>query len=341
MADQPLQQSDQNQSGIPPEMQSAMGLMPLFGGQPQQPAPMAAPPQPPVTGGPVAAQPDLLTEAAESEKFGRQTFGESVKRQRQLSDQIADLMTQQEQTGKNLSFHPDFHGSFLHNLGQALLTVGAASGPGQAVQNVAYSGPRQEYEARAERISGLQKQLEPEEKLGAAAAGMSSRAIMGGARVESAQAAQTRADAEAQKVANQYQIDLERNAQGWDKLTLQQQQLQAKEWYQKAYIDAFNARTAAGMAQTEARVAAQRDIAAVVSQSAVVKEHPWLTQLIPGLMEAPAPGAAAPIAPPKPNQPAKPKADAAAPARPSNVPPDYVYKKNGPKGTGWYRPGKG
>jgi hypothetical protein len=84
---------------------------------------------------------------------------ESVQRLRGLGQQQADIPTA-------TAWHPQYQhgqgaGGFLHNLGQALMSVGLATKHGQMLQSAMARGPQ---EQRAQEIEGIQAQAKPEEE---------------------------------------------------------------------------------------------------------------------------------------------------------------------------------
>ena len=284
----------------------------------------------------------------------------------QMGGGLPDLIRQQQAQSGDLSTHPSFvhgqgAGGFFHNLGQALLALGLATKPGQAVDAAVHSKQRQEYAGRSEEIKALQKQQELTQQ----PEGALSNALYHGANIginqQKADTAQQRADTYAEDVAAKSADRLVKEQQGWGRLTVAQQKQKLTDWYEHERVMLEGRGQDLGL--TKAEIAAQtgRSIAAAIQGNSYIKEHPILygvAQAIPGLkeylpdMQAPEgavtdtmkPGQSLPQG--KAKAPSTPEASraagkgaSAAPARPANVPPNYIYKKNGPKGEGWYRPG--
>lgn len=192
-------------TGIDP--QRAALLQSLF---PQGGAPPPSPSAPTSMGSQVGPldDPNLHDIIQRQSQAGLGAFGEREKASMGLGDQMQREMAAQQAQAGNLSFHPNFHGGFLHNLGQALLTVGAATAPGQAVQDVVYSGPRQEYAGRAKRIEEMQKEQETIQQPMASAAQLAYKPFQAEAAEKKAGAAVTQAQARVQAVINQHQDKL-------------------------------------------------------------------------------------------------------------------------------------
>jgi hypothetical protein len=109
-------------------------------------------------------------------------------------------------------------GGFLHNLGRALMMIGGATAPGQAIQAQQYGPGIARYkgaqEALAEQIKASQAQAEGAEKEVGSLAQVAGRTIMGGAQVEkgqlSADAMNQRTQMLGQKALMQHQDALTR-----------------------------------------------------------------------------------------------------------------------------------
>jgi hypothetical protein len=183
-----------------PTQISPQALATLF---PQAPA---TPPIAPPAGSP----PDLRSLIEQQSQAGMGAFGEREKAAMDINRQLAGspgqpgLIQQQQEASQHLAFHPSFHGGFLHNLGQALLTAGAATRPGQAVENVIYAEPRQEYAGRAEQIKQLQEEQQRISEGMAPAAQLAYKPFQAEAAERKAGAAETTAQARVQQVVNQH-----------------------------------------------------------------------------------------------------------------------------------------
>lgn len=177
--------------------QTVARMMQLTGGN------GAIPPTSPVQ--PTALDPQQV--GAQAMQRGTQLTEEQLSRGRSMGDQAQELIRQQEATPiPKMGFQPDFSGGFFHNLGQALLALGASTLPGRAVQGTIY-GPRikryeEETGARAKQIAELQQgQKQEYEPVGAT--GRMGPAYLGAeARLTTAKAATDRAAAYVQSIAD-------------------------------------------------------------------------------------------------------------------------------------------
>lgn len=195
-----------------PTQISPQALATLFpGAQAPAPPPAAAPP---AAGGPLDS-PDLRNIIQQQSQAGMGAFGERERASMDINKQLTGpggLMERQAESAKGLSFHPDFHGGFLHNLGQALLTVGAATRPGQAVENVIYAQPREEYAGRAERIKSLQEEQKALSEGMTPASQLAYKPFQAEAASRRADAAMVAAQSKAQQVAKNYEAQFARIA---------------------------------------------------------------------------------------------------------------------------------
>lgn len=320
---------------------------------------------PPAAGGAAPAaqgEPDLTQEMAEASREGRQAFGSQLQRFRQTMpaqgqySEMGDVSDRPKASWLEPSIDPTTgapvpqQGGFLHNLGRALQVIGLSTAPGHAIDVAAHQPAlnrwREGYAARAEEMKNRLVGATEEEKMAGSAAGMVSKPITAASQVMKGEAAKTKADAYAQNVSNHFaeamrgldikgllagsQVELNkaRAALASVEATLAPQKLELE----KYGIDTTNA----------TRVS----VANILSTMTGQKIYPWssLVDNLLGTEVAPpaalGPGGAAPVGgSTTPPRAAKQPAASAAPARPSNVPADYIYKSNGPKGPGWYRPG--
>ena len=152
-------------------------------GMPGQPTPVQAPVQ--------DNSDPLQNELLAASQQGRQYVAEQIARARSAGDQAAGYEQQLSQLRPpQMGFQPHFGGGILHDIGQALLAVGAATKPGEAIQGQIY-GPqiRQYGEQRkqlADQITSARERQKAEEEPIGAAAGMSYhpyQAIMQGKRI--------------------------------------------------------------------------------------------------------------------------------------------------------------
>lgn len=333
-----------------PDPAAMAQMMSLTGGQ-GSPLPATSP----VQGGDAGGGDPLQSSLVQSSDTGRQAFNTQLQRSQAQGDKAGPLIQQQGEASKDLSFSPSFKhgggaGSFFHNLGQVLMTIGASTGPGRAIEDTVYAKRRGEYAGRAQEISDIQKQQQEEEQPLASAAGMVYHPIMAGASVERAHAATQNADTNAQRALDRHSEALTRLGQNFTKLDQGQQKLQLDTWYKGAYLDAFKARTDAGEEVGMAKVGALKDVATSIQSNKMINESPIKSMLMDmmGIMpdiQVPQGGSSVTTKPGQPNpQPknksgaAAAKSDPGAPARPGNVPANYVFR-NGSKGKGWYKPG--
>jgi hypothetical protein len=210
----------------------------------------------------------------------------------ELGGRLPGLIREQQEQSGSLAFHPTFQhgqgaGGFFHNLGQALLTLGAATTPGQAIQAQVYSKPRQEYAGRAEEISNLQKQQHLTQETEPALAQVPYRQRMVEIGQQKADTQQEAVEVRAQRVADQHSNDLVRQSQGWGRLSLAQQKQQFQQWYQKTLTDIARERINAGMSMNDARVAATKEVAASLQSNKMIQESPIKTQIMDWLGVAP------------------------------------------------------
>jgi hypothetical protein len=235
--------------------------------------------------------------------------------------------------GYQPNFQPmDSAGHVLGDIGKALLLGLSATGPGRAVEGAVY-GPRvRQYEAgqqqKAQQIEALKNQAGAYGQTGESA----SRAIGGlgeasyrqgmlGLGAQRNQINQQKADQQGQKIANEYAVQGQRLAQGWDRLDQGQQNIAIKQWFDKGVLQSMNARIDAGMDENSARLQAQEDMKAAATQSGFATKYPILGQLMgavglsPDLTSAPAAGVPKPVgqAPRRAGGPAKPAAKSGPP----------------------------
>lgn len=210
--------------------------------------------------------------------------------------------TETQGTMPKMQFSPDMHGSLLHKIGQALLAVGAATGPGEAIQGQVYGPARRSWDAQraanVQAISDLKDQLGvPTEELKAVSGlgqGAGMLAYRGGVlsdKEQRTQIARRNSDTAAQRVANEQANALVRQSQGWNRLSIDQQRANADSAFKAAVVPIMQARIDAGMDENEARVQAQEDIRAAAANNSYIQTHPVLSAIfgVPsGLAQAPA-----------------------------------------------------
>lgn len=79
----------------------------------------------------------------------------------QAAERGVELGKQQREVPIQTTWAPHFGGGFLHNLGQAMMLIGASTRPGQAVLE-RIEAPK--FQHRAQEIAGIQAEQEPTEK---------------------------------------------------------------------------------------------------------------------------------------------------------------------------------
>ena len=245
----------------------------------------------------------------------------------------------------------DKNAGFLHNLGQVLQMVAQATAPGAAIVNAAYRPGIQQYQGRqqqlAKQIGDVQGQQELAQRGATAAAEQAYHEDLIGERtrhnVETEDVQRQRVAAYQQGIENKLTTALKgldiRGMLAGSTVALNAAKQKLAE-VMPSILTERNALTARGQDMTSANSQARDN---VLAQLGVDKAHPiaamidnWLgTTTEPAAPQTP--GGAQPVRGDHPLPPRKPTA-AAAPPRPANVPPNYVFKQNGPKGTGWYKP---
>lgn len=170
---------------------------------------------------------------------------------------------------------------FLHNLGQVLTLIGAATAPGRSIEGAVY-GPRvaswqQKLKALNEAIGAGQTQQQLEQQPIASEAGLIYHPMMAGAEGMRGEGALAQAQARLQEVANERWRDIGMLLQNEQKLGIEQTTnlvrsqvaqiaAQAREYAADRGLDA--AQVLAGVRQQLGNLAAKSD---------VQKLHPWLT----------------------------------------------------------------
>jgi hypothetical protein len=256
---------------------------------------------------------------------------------------LPDLIKQQQEASGGLSFHPNFQhgqgtGGFFHNLGQALMALGAATTPGHAIENVVYSKQREEYSGRAKEISDLQKQQELTQQ----PEGALSNALYHGGQTainqEKVDTGNRRVDAYTQHIQDQaknYIATVNLKEAGLDERSrhafateIQQKANEAGRDFRALHHDATNVEVAGIITSTKEAMANE----AALRDPSITG---WLKNLIgieaPQISGAPSPTMGGPAAPstPKASKPA-----GAAPKRPSGVPADAKWDS---KTNTWYK----
>jgi hypothetical protein len=212
-------------SPLPPQLMQLMGMM--GGGQPQAgvpiaPGPSAIPPTSPVQpqgGAPATGGTDLASMVSQVSNLPQ--YQQASGRLEQIGSQEQDIQKKMAaMQPPKMGWTPDIrHGEgvkgFFHNLGQALITLGAATRPGQDVQGVVYGPGIRQYGAQqkslGDQLAALKDQEAiPTEELRATtgltqAAGLANyRGQMGAAAASRADSMKERADAYVQSVKNQH-----------------------------------------------------------------------------------------------------------------------------------------
>lgn len=321
----------------PPQVPMQPGALPqqLFGATPQMPQLATSSPD------------DLTASMVAASNLGQQQFAADAQRRAALANQLAQLQQQQQglplpQTGYRPQFQPmDSAGHVLGDIGKGLLLGLGATGPGRAIQEAKYGPGEREYQMKAGSLAGqiaeIQKQMGSESEAMSAAGGMTAKPMTAAARV---------AVGEMNNQTRQLHDRMWQDIQG-QKLKLDQQLGQGKitaENYRtqmEQIINAAHDRTAMAVA---GMTTDQRDRDAQL-QSFEQEYRINRENLLSGAL-----GGAVGILPQQPSQtpnaPPGPKARGSsvrptvntAPARPANVPANYIFKENGPKGRGWYKP---
>lgn len=151
----------------------------------------------------------LINQATQTSRQATQAAGGTEQRIGGIEQAIGQARQAQSQVGPQ-SFQPSFAGrSPLGKIGEALLTVGASTRPGQNIENVLYAKPREQYARLAATIKGLQEQETGEGPILAAEYGGASRPIYGGARAGMVAPAEIRAQADVTS-ANARMADVQR-----------------------------------------------------------------------------------------------------------------------------------
>lgn len=238
--------------------------------------------------------------------------------------------------GYQPKFQPmDSAGHALGDIGKGLLLALASTGPGRAIQGGIYGPGIRQYEAKygalGERIKELQSQQQIEEQPMGSAASIAVKPFSGYGSYMRGEAslmnAQTQRVAEQHKNAIQMRANEIRQQLGSGKLT----QEQARTEMMKYLGDEHNAMMRDVAAVTTDRATQVEQMRAAEEDFKTESDH-WLQNLFGQAPEKPVTPAAG-----TPKSAAK-ASSTAAPQRPSNVPSNYVFKENGPKGRGWYRP---
>lgn len=143
----------------------------------------------------VSALPEYAGPSSRLEDIGRQ--------EQDIQQQMKDLPI------PKMGFKPHFGGGFFHNLGQALMTLAAATEPGQAVQEQVYGPGIREYGAKKQTLAAQldalkQQETIPSEEL-KATTGLTQAAGLAGYRGAQAQTNRMRVDAYAQSIKDRAQ----------------------------------------------------------------------------------------------------------------------------------------
>lgn len=329
--------SEQDLDAQPNAQQSMAALLSQIMPQSIAGTPMAPPPpgpgNAPISPGsvlpptsPVVPQPGPRT-ADVSDQMGltRQDITERLGRERSLEGQIDPLIKQRaDMPMPQMGYQPHLvHGQgvsgFLKNLLTALETVGVSTAPGRNVESAIYGPGIRKYAAGqqslADQINQLKGQQEESQKslspLQAMAYHYGTVTERGRHDQATEQIQQEKADTAAQATVNRHTESLARLAQGSTRLDLQKNAQSLKSWYDHALIDTAQARTAAGMSENDARIAAQKDIVSAVQADKRIDSHSVLDILGLGGLMTPVQGPAGAGQP----TPVQPKAGNNPPAR--------------------------
>lgn len=247
-------------------------------------------PTAPVTGPTTPIDPQAI--AAQAMQKGTQLTEEQLGRSRERGDLAMKL---QEKLG-SIPIPPTApHSKVL----SALLSL---TGPGRAIQAGIYGPGMERYTAEtgalSKQISDLLTGQQREEEPISATARMGPSYMSASARETSALASKQKADQEAIRITNQNSQALVRLQQGAQKLSLDQQNLALRKWFDTGLLQAMNTRIAAGQEENSARIDANEDMKAALSQNQWALQHPiWNALGLAPTMQG-APGAAtAPVKP--------------------------------------------
>jgi len=124
-------------------------------------------------------------------------------RERGVEQQMKDLPIPQ------MGFKPHFGGGFFHNLGQALMVLGASTEPGQAVQGQIYGPDIRKYGAQKQALAGQLSALKDQEAIPTeelrATTGLTQAAGLASYRGQQAQTNRMRVDAYSQSIKDRAQ----------------------------------------------------------------------------------------------------------------------------------------
>lgn len=255
------------------------------------------PPPPPID--PMTGDP-MMQSMVQNSQMGGQAFSADEARRQSLAQQLQQARGEQQTMAqpqnqpkmglmdepwmkmapvKGQGFGHDA-GNLLGDIGKALLMGLSSTGPGEAIQAGVYGPGMSRYKtqtaAKAAQIESLQKQFGEEGTAEGAASGMTSKPLLAGASLERAAASTKNAETAAKRQATQEMQGIDRLKQGWERLTVAQQTLKAKQWFDQAVIRTAQARIDAGMDENSARVQAQEDVRSAAAQDDWVKTHPFL-----------------------------------------------------------------
>ena len=247
-------------------------------------------------------------------------IAERLGRERSLESQVDPLI--QERASMPIPqthFQPNFGGGLWHDLGQALLALGAATTPGQAIESRVYGPGITQYETRQKQLADQISDIQGQQKAAEEPLGTLGRTNLGFANLNektthdrnTEATAKQNADTRAQVAANNQANQLVRQAQGWKNLDIRTQTNNIRQAFDTAVVSVMRERVAAGMSENDARISAQEDMKAALSQNQYAVQHPILSMLGVSPDLSAAPGAQQPkaIQPPKAaaptNKPAK------------------------------------
>jgi len=313
-------------------------------------------PQAATTGQPVQQTPGMTGPMSSSDPLMQlyqhniQQGQESVQRLRGLGSQEADVPIAQRWAPKFQ--HGGGGGGFLHNLGQALMAVGAATRPGQNIVNSMYARDMQK---RTQEIEGIKAQEQPEQEalkfeegVAQGAGGLAYKQGMLGVRQEQADTQAKREQDYAQYVQDQAKyhadsIDVRKfanNEKGRHDLVteIQAKANEAGRNYRAMHHDATTVEVAGIVSNTQTAI-----------KDALIANNPsilgWLKGDVFGIPTPQVPTATpptyketheAPPSRPDASGAAPPKgAKGATPARPKPVPNSYIWN---PKDRTWDPP---
>jgi len=224
--------------------------------------------------------------------------------------------------------------SILHNIGQGMMAVGAATKIGSNVREMAYQGRDIPYEQQRQALATQISQLQEQGKTGAEVetAGLSTPSRMmagygqeqrGAGAEKSGEAALQRVQVDAQRVAVEQAKNLATIAQGWEKLSQGDRRLAFDKWKQGAENALRDKYINTQLDETDIKAAVQRDMVSAVKQDEYLSKSPVTSQILDWMGLGPQFVAPTGAGTPSVDVPPNPKST--TPARPKNVPADAKW----------------